>query len=219
MAKLHRDMSDRALRMVDRQLRSRAINDRPILEAMLAVPRHLFVEPDLIGEAYADKPLPTDEGQSLSQPYIVAKMTQLLNTRPGQQVLEIGSGSGYQAAILAHMGLDVTTIESHPALMKKARQNLQQLNMLEKVTVLVGDGTLGHQQAAPYDRIIVTAGAPHLPQALRNQLADGGRIVIPLGNRDLQHLTVFERSGNDWTRHKHTPCRFVPLVGSDGWRD
>ena len=218
MVQLHRDIPAQARRMVDHQLRSRDINDPAVLDAMLAVPRHQFVAADVVAEAYTDKALPTSEGQTISQPYIVAKMTQALAARRGQRVLEVGTGSGYQAAILAHMGLDVTTIESHPALAQKARENLQKVDMLEKVKVVSGDGTRGYAPNAPYDRIIVTAAAPHLPGALRDQSARGARIVIPLGSHDLQYLTVLERSGDDWSRYKHTPCRFVPLIGADAWR-
>ena len=203
--------------MVDEQLRRRGIHDEAVLAAMETVPRHLFVPESRRNQAYDDRALPTAEGQTISQPYIVARMTELLRVEAGHRVLEIGTGSGYQAAILVHLGARVWSIESRPSIADSARRTLKSLNLSDRIKVLTGDGTVGHAEQAPYDRIIVTAAAPHVPQALRNQLCDVGRIAIPLGDRECQNLNVLERRGSRWSQHGHLACRFVPLVGRDGW--
>lgn len=203
--------------MVDRQLRHRGLCDEAVLEAMRVVPRHLFVPKSHRAEAYADRALPTMEGQTISQPYIVALMTQLLRVTAGLRVLEVGTGSGYQAAVLVHLGARVVTVESHATLADSARLRLAGLQLDDRVEVVVGDGTMGWPQQSPYDRIIVTAAAPQTPGALRDQLAGDGRIVIPLGDRSSQQLVVLERRGQRWTEQKQLPCRFVSLVGADGW--
>lgn len=204
-------------RMVEQDLRGRGIVDEAVLGAMRAVPRAFFVPEACRGEAYADRALPTADGQTISQPYIVARMTELLAARPGDRVLEVGTGSGYQAAVLAHVGARVISIESRPALAASARMRLAELGLGRCVEIVIGDGTLGHEPGAPYDRAVVTAAAPHLPAALRGQLADGGRCVLPIGDRELQYLTIYERCGAQWHSRRDIACRFVPLVGADGW--
>lgn len=203
--------------MVDEQLRLRGIHDEAVLAAMGTIPRHLFVPESRRDQAYEDRALPTAEGQTISQPYIVARMTELLRVEAGHRVLEIGTGSGYQAAILVHLGARVWSIESRPSLAEAARRKLESLTLSDRIEVLAGDGTVGHAEQAPYDRIMVTAAAPHVPQALRDQLCDVGRMVIPLGDRERQNLNVLDRRGSTWSQHRHLPCRFVPLVGRDAW--
>ncbi len=203
--------------MVERQLRRRGICDEVVLAAMLHVPRHHFVAADHIRSAYADKALPTAKGQTISQPYMVALMTESLMVRAGLKILEIGTGSGYQTAILAHIGGDVLSVERNGSLAESARLRLQGLGYGDSVKIVVGDGTRGWEQEAPFDRILVTAGAPRVPGAYREQLVDGGRIVIPLGNQTVQQLTSLERHGDQWTRSESTACRFVPLIGAQGW--
>lgn len=203
--------------MVDQQLRRRGIRDRAVLEAMADVPRHRFVSPENAPNAYEDRPLPTADGQTISQPYMVAMMTELLAVQPGSRILEIGTGSGYQSAVLAHMGAAVVSVERSATLARRARKNLKQLGWSEQVKVVEGDGTLGWPDDAPYDGIIVTAAAPRLPRAYSQQLADGGRIVIPIGDLTQQHIYLFERHGDQWTETPHIACMFVPLIGQDGW--
>ena len=208
-----------AQRMVQEQLRRRDIVDPNVLRAMSLVPRHWFVRPDLQHKAYEDRALPTREGQTISQPYIAAKMSELLGVRPGQRVLEVGGGSGYQAAVLATMGAQVISLELREDLAAAARRVLQRLELATRVQVIVADGSLGWPDEAPYDRVIVTAGAPKLPEALRRQTGDGGRIVIPVGDQKMQYLIVFDRRGEQWSQRRDIGCRFVPLVGADGWAE
>jgi len=205
-------------RMVAEQLRARGIADHRILDAMAAVPRDAFVEAKLLGEAYADRPLPIGSGQTISQPYIVARMTELLAVRPGDRILDVGTGSGYQAAILAQLGCVVTSIDRDQALADDARDRLAALGFGERVTVVTGDGSLGRPQGAPWDGIVVAAGAPRVPASLKPQLADGGRLVIPVGVRREQQLLVLQRRGDRWVEHADGPCVFVPLIGEEGWR-
>jgi protein-L-isoaspartate(D-aspartate) O-methyltransferase len=211
---------DRA-RMVDEQLRRRGIRDERVLRAMAAVPRHEFLPRDLRHRAYADEALAIPNGQSISQPYMVARMTELLAVLPGDRILEIGTGSGYQAAVLATLGATVTSLERHAALAAQARETLEALNLARAVRIRVTDGSLGDTVAGPstYDGVIVTAAAPGIPQALRDQLRDGGRLVIPVGGRDLQTLTLVTRRGNDWLETPHGGCIFVPLIGPGGFPD
>jgi protein-L-isoaspartate(D-aspartate) O-methyltransferase len=202
--------------MVEHQLRRRGIRDERVLAAFLKVPRHKFVRPQDLWIAYDDYPLPIGYGQTISQPYIVALMTELLALKGDERVLEVGTGSGYQAAILAELAKEVITIERIPELARRAQRVLTDLGY-RNVTVLVGDGSLGAPDFAPFDAIIVTAAAPHPPKALLEQLKDGGRLVIPIGDRTLQELIRFVRKGDEWQEEKHGPCLFVPLIGKNGW--
>jgi len=184
---------------------------------MRAVPREQFLPPERWGVAYTDAALPIAAGQTISQPYIVARMTELLACETGERVLEIGTGSGYQAAILAAMGCLVTSIERQPELAVAARATLERLGFGDRVTVWVGDGSLGDASGAPWDGILVAAAAPTVPQPLRDQLGEGRRLVIPVGDREHQELVVVTRHGNEWVERSDGPCVFVPLVGEGGW--
>jgi len=203
-------------RMVKTQLLSRDIKDPAVLEAMRTIPRHIFVDPEYRDMAYTDGPLPIGKGQTISQPYIVALMTQLLELTGDEKVLEIGTGSGYQAAILAAIAREVHTIERHVHLAKKASKTFSELG-LNNIHVHVGDGTLGLPEYAPYDAIIVTAAAPKVPQALLDQLEVGGRLVIPVGGRFGQYLECWRREGDEFFSEDIVPVAFVPLVGKNGW--
>lgn len=202
--------------MVRTQLMSRDIKDPAVLRAMRTIPRHKFVDPEYRDMAYTDGPLPIGQGQTISQPYIVALMTQLLELHADDKVLEIGTGSGYQAAILASIAKEVYTIERHASLAKKASEIFSELG-LTNIHVHVGDGTLGLPEYAPYGAIIVTAAAPKIPQALLEQLEDGGRLVIPVGGRFGQYLERWRREGDAYTSEGIVPVAFVPLVGRNGW--
>jgi len=206
-----------AQQMVERQLRGRDITDPRVLEAMLAVPRHAFVPGSSVAAAYSDQALPTDLGQTISQPYVVARMTQLLAVAAGHRVLEIGTGSGYQAAVLAHLGASVVTVERHASLAESARDALRAVAPDADIEVVVGDGTLGYADAAPYDRILTTAAAPDVPASFRDQLAEGGRIVMPVGTRQAQTLRVIDRRDGRFIETDDLPVRFVPLIGEQGW--
>ncbi|NLN94094.1 MAG: protein-L-isoaspartate(D-aspartate) O-methyltransferase [Candidatus Hydrogenedens sp.] len=203
-------------KMVKEQIRKRGVKDPRVLDALLTVPRHLFVEKSLQKEAYEDRPQPIAEEQTISQPYIVAAMTEWLNPFPESRVLEIGTGSGYQAAVLALLAREVYTVERHRALHLEAAERLKRLNFHQVICVL-SDGSLGYEAAAPYDGILVTAGAPHIPEALLNQLNDGGVLVAPVGDRRHQRLIRITRLGDEFVREEGTPCRFVPLIGNQGW--
>jgi protein-L-isoaspartate(D-aspartate) O-methyltransferase len=205
-------------RMVRNQLIPRGIKDPRVLEVMGKIPRHLFIEEALLGEAYNDHPLPIGHKQTISQPYIVALMTEALDLTGDEKTLEIGTGSGYQTAILAELSYKVYTIERIRPLMVKARTILAELgytNILFKAF----DGTLGWKEHAPYDAIMVTAGAPRVPHPLRDQLADGGRIVIPVGNRFSQELVKLTREGENFVEENLGGCRFVDLLGVHGWKE
>lgn len=203
-------------RMVREQLESRDIHDQRVLEAMHKVPRHLFVPPEHRHLAYADGPLPIGSGQTISQPYIVALMTQLLDLQNDEKVLEIGTGSGYQAAVLAHLAAEVHTVELHDDLAKQAESILESLG-LNNVYVHVGDGSNGWPESAPYQGIIVTAGAPDVPRPLLSQLDDGGRLVVPVGSRGGQFLERWIRQDSEYRREQIAPVAFVPLFGEHGW--
>lgn len=203
--------------MVAEQLRARGVSDERVCAAMEKVPRHLFVPEDARAEAYSDWAVRLAEGQTVSQPYVVGYMTAALALRPGARVLEIGTGSGYQAAILAELAGDVVSVERFSHLAETARETLESLEY-GNVTVVVGDGSLGWPERAPYDGIIVTAAAPALPPSLRSQLAPGGRLVCPVGSRDLQQLKVLVRGPEDrFAEYDSIRCMFVPLVGREGW--
>jgi protein-L-isoaspartate(D-aspartate) O-methyltransferase len=208
---------DRAA-MVARQLRGRGIRDERVLEAMGTIPRESFVEALDRSLAYADEALPIEAGQTISQPFMVARMSELLEVQPGDRILEIGTGSGYQAAVLARLGARVTSIERKEALAPTARARLGELGFGDLVEVRIGDGSLGDPAGAPWDGIIVTAAAPSIPQALREQLAEGGHLVIPVGPRDRQILTVLTRHGDEWTEQPDGACVFVPLIGVGGFQ-
>ena len=205
------------LRMVEHDLRRRGIQDPRVLDAMASVQRHLFVAPGERTHAYEDRALPLEVGQTISQPYIVAFMTEALRVRPGDRVLEVGTGSGYQTAVLARLAAHVFTVERIGDLQGAAREVLAGI-AVENVRFLVGDGSLGWAEHAPYDRILVSAGAPSVPAALDGQLSpDGGRMVIPVGDADLQELVAVTRNGDAWTSEPLLECCFVPLVGDEGW--
>ena len=202
--------------MVARQIEGRGVTAPRVLAAMRSVPRHRFVPEGLRASAYDDRPLPIGEGQTISQPYMVASMTAGLDPQPGDRVLEIGTGSGYQTAILARLASEVVSIERHAVLADRARTLLADLGVAN-VTVVVGDGSRGWPDAAPFDRILVTAGAPSVPAALTAQLAEGGRLVIPVGPAGLQHVTVIDRGGGRLHERTAEACTFVPLIGAEGW--
>jgi protein-L-isoaspartate(D-aspartate) O-methyltransferase len=203
--------------MVARQLRARGITDAHVLAAMGAIPREAFVSEAIRPDAYADEALPIEAGQTISQPWMVAKMTEDLAVRPGDRLLEIGTGSGYQAAILAWLGARVTSLERQTVLIEPARARIAALDLADSVEIREADGSLGDQAGAPWDGIIVTAAAPSVPDALREQLADGGRLVIPVGPRDRQLLTVVTRRGDEWVERSDGYCVFVPLIGPGGF--
>jgi protein-L-isoaspartate(D-aspartate) O-methyltransferase len=209
---------DERRRMVEEQIRSRGIRNERVLAVMEKVPRHLFVPENLRPAAYEDRPLPIGEGQTISQPYIVALMTDLLDPRAGDRILEIGAGSGYQAAILAGLASEVITIERIPSVAAQARRNLSAAGS-RPVEVVLGDGTLGYPPKAPYQGILVTAGAPEVPPPLVGQLADGGRLVAPIGPHGVQDLVRVVREGGKIRRESHGGVVFVPLIGEYGWRE
>jgi len=204
--------------MVNEHLVARGIRDEAVLRAMREVPREAFLPPELKAYAYDDSPLPIDAGQTISQPYIVAYMIEALELTGEERVLEIGTGSGYAAAVLSRCAAEVVTVERIATLADNARGRLESLGY-RNVTVHLGDGTLGWQDSAPYDGIVVTAGAPDLPPALLSQLAPGGRFVIPVGTtQHLQSLIRVRRVADDeYRREELCPVRFVPLIGEQGW--
>ena len=203
-------------RMVDQQIKARGVVDPRVLAAMRKVPRHLFIPPHLWDQAYNDYPLPIGEDQTISQPYIVALMTELLEIRETDRVLEIGTGSGYQAAILAELAAAVLSIDRVGGLAEQARQVLDSLGYTN-VKIRVGDGTLGWPEEMPFDAIIVTAGAPKVPRPLTEQLALGGRLVIPVGDMWSQTLTCVRKTESGLKFEYHGGCRFVRLIGKYGW--
>jgi len=208
--------ADERRAMVERQIAARGIHDRRVLAAMEEIPRHLFIPPPYDRAAYDDNPLPIGNGQTISQPYIVAVMTELLHPKATDNMLEIGAGSGYQAAVLSRLVRHLTTIERISHVASLARANLQALD-ITNVTVIEGDGTLGYPENAPYDGIIITAATPEVPKPLIDQLAEGGSLVSPVGGQDLQELVAIRKAQGSITREYHGGVRFVPLIGQHGW--
>ena len=210
------DFATARRRMIEAHLVARGVTDPEVLRAMGRVPRHLFVDAALRDRSYSDAALPIGHDQTISQPLMVATMTQALQLRGGEKVLEIGTGSGYQTAVLAEIAERVFSVERIAPLYRRARALLDQLGY-HNVVLRHGDGTLGWRDHAPYDAIVVTAGAPHVPRELRDQLAPGGRLVIPVGGRDLQDLVRITRREGEDLREMLGGCVFVNLIGNDGW--
>jgi len=204
--------------MLEKQLRRRGIVDFAVLGAMDAVPRHEFVPPELRARAYEDLPLSIGAGQTISQPYIVAAMTAALRLDPQDRVLEIGTGCGYQAAVLSLLAREVFTIECRTELARSAASRLAALGY-SNVHVHCGDGTLGLPECAPFDAILIAAAAPAVPKPLLAQLAEGGRMILPVGSADQQELQLIEKDGTKMHTNTLEGCRFVPLVGHFGWQD
>jgi protein-L-isoaspartate(D-aspartate) O-methyltransferase len=213
-----RDRSAERLEMVRAKLEARGIRDRRILDAFLAVPRELFIPARLSSSAYEDRALPIESGQTISQPFIVARMIEMLELDGHEKVLEVGAGSGYAAAILSHVAREVFTIERHESLARSARRRLYQLD-IRNVVVACGDGTLGMSERAPFDAILVSAGGDRVPPALTEQLAVGGRLLIPVhAEADYQRLRLVRRIADDhFVERDYDEVCFVPLIGSQGW--
>lgn len=212
------DFSAAREQMVRQQLAGRGITNPRLLEAMREVPRELFVPPEHREQAYDDGPLPIGNGQTISQPYIVALMTELLELAGAETVLEVGTGSGYQTAVLARLAGRVFSLDTHAELTAAAREKLAQLG-IENVEIMAGDGSLGWPERAPFDAILVTAAAPMMPMPLTQQLRPPGRIVIPVGSRKDQNLERWQCRGQAWHIEKLAPVRFVPLIGQCGWSE
>jgi len=204
--------------MVEEQLIPRGIKDPRVLDAMRRVPRHVFAGGHNLAGAYDDMALPIGEGQTISQPYMVAIMTELLELKGTEKVLEIGTGSGYQGAVLAELAKEVYTIERIGALADRAAAEYQTLG-IDNIQVKTGDGTLGWPEAAPFDRIIITAASPEIPEPLMEQLAMNGILVIPVGTRYSQQLLKIRKTDHGLKEEYHTPCIFVPLIGKYGWQE
>jgi len=204
-------------RMVKEQIKARGVNDQRVIDAMKQVPRHVFVDQTYYHQAYKDYPLPIGHDQTISQPYMVASMTELLELKGNEKTLEIGTGSGYQTAVLALLCYKVYTIERITELRKRAASILDQLGF-RNVSLMVGDGSLGWNEFAPYDAILVTAGAPEIPNALITQLADNGRLVIPVGDEHSQVLNLVQKHKGRIYRKEFFGCAFVPLIGKEGWK-
>ncbi len=206
------------LRMVRDQVEARGVEDKRVLDAMREIPRHLFIPDEFGAAAYHDRPLPIGSGQTISQPYIVGLMTSLLELKQNDKVLEIGAGSGYQAALLSKLVLNVITVERLPEIALKAKDVIQRLGIFN-VNVVMGDGTLGYTPDAPYDGIIITAASPDIPPPLIDQLAENGRLVAPVGSRDLQQLVRIRKQGDQISRETFGGVVFVPLLGRHGWQE
>jgi protein-L-isoaspartate(D-aspartate) O-methyltransferase len=213
-----RDFADQRARMVDRQLRRRGIADERVLAAMEEIPRELFVPEDLRSRAYRDGALPIGEEQTISQPWVVASTCQALELKGPETVLDVGSGSGYSTAILARLAARVIGIERHESLVDRSREALTELG-IENAEIRAGDGTLGAPADAPFEGIAVAATAPAPPPSLLAQLAEGGRLVIPIAERGADMLTVYTRHGSELARRDVAPCRFMPLLGEEGFRE
>jgi protein-L-isoaspartate(D-aspartate) O-methyltransferase len=204
--------------MVQEQLVARGIKDARVVAAMRKIPRHLFIDPGIVNRAYDDSALPIGDKQTLSQPFMAARMTEMLALRGSEKVLEVGTGSGYQTALLAELAFNVFSVEKIRALSLKARSLLDRLDY-QNIALHVGDGTLGWSEHAPYEGIIVTAGAPQAPQPLLDQLSVGGRLVIPIGDEQAQTLVRVTRTRTGFKQEQLGECKFVKLVGKYGWRD
>jgi protein-L-isoaspartate(D-aspartate) O-methyltransferase len=213
-----KDSADQRVAMIERQLRRRGVTDAAVLAAMMVVPRHEFVPGEYRSQAYGDLPLPIGGGQTISQPYIVAAMTAALHLQLGDRVLEIGTGCGYQAAVLSCLAREVFTIERRPELASSSAARLADLGYVN-AHVHCGDGTLGLPEFAPFDAILVAAGAPAVPKPLLAQLAEGGRMILPVGDTERQELRLIEKHGNNFPAKMLEGCRFVPLVGYHGWQE
>ncbi len=212
------DYSVARRRMVEQQIVARGIDDSRVIQALLDVPRHLFVEPGLQSHAYSDGSLPIGEKQTISQPYIVAVMTAALGLTGSERVLEVGTGSGYQTAVLAKLVKRVYSIERIPSLAAKARRILDQLR-LYNINIKIADGTIGWQDQAPFDAILVAAGSPEIPQKYLDQLEINGKLIMPVGNRETQELVlVIKREDGRFVQQTLMGCRFVPLIGENGWQ-
>ena len=203
--------------MVETQIVQKGINEKNVIEVMLKVPRHLFVPEKFLSEAYNDYPLPTGDGQTISQPYMVALMTELLQLTIKDRTLEIGTGSGYQTAILSELSGEVYTIERNKNLSEKAEKLLSSLGY-KNIKYKIGDGTTGWKEFGPYSRILITAGSNEVPKPLLDQLSNLGKMVIPIGNRLNQILTVIEKINDNLTKREICGCMFVPLIGEYGWK-
>ena len=203
--------------MIEHQLKRRGIQDERVLEAMAQVPRHLFVDESIISRAYDDSALPIGEGQTISQPYMVALMTEMLMLTGSERVLEIGTGSGYQACVLARLAAEVYTVERIGSLCLEAQSRFKALD-IANIHCIVQNGSLGYQQEAPYDAILVTAASPSVPEPLVNQLKVGGRMVIPVGDKFSQLLYRVDKTHDNIITTTSTPCVFVPLIGECGWK-
>jgi protein-L-isoaspartate(D-aspartate) O-methyltransferase len=212
------ELAQQRAEMVDAQLRRRGIYDERVLHAMETVPRHEFVPWQLQREAYRDSPVPIGEGQTISQPYIVGHMLQALQLGSQDKVLEVGTGTGYEAAVMSRIVQEVYTIERFASLAEAAKKSFDRLGYTN-IHVLVGDGSRGYPEAAPYDAIIVAAAAPRVPEALLEQLGDGGRMIIPVGPSDLQQLFLVSKHDGNIKKRSLDACRFVPLVGEHGYAE
>ncbi len=210
------DYAEQRRWMVEHQLREWGIRDARVLQAMASVPREAFVPVDERDAAYYDGALPIGEGQTISQPFVVAHMTEMLELEGDELILEVGTGSGYQAAVLSLLAREVHSVERIESLASRARETLQSL-AIANVQVHVGDGSKGWPEHAPYDAILVSCASPGVPPPLIEQLADGGRLIIPVGPRGLQELVLVRRSGEDIVKEKRAPVAFVPMIGEHGW--
>ena len=209
-------LAEQRARMVNVQLRERGIRDERVLAAMGKVPREAFIAPEHARDAYGDGPLPIGAGQTVSQPYMVAAMVEALEVQPSDRVLEVGTGTGYEAAVLGELAAEVWTIERHAELADQANHILTELGY-SNVHVVCGDGSQGLAEHAPFDKIVVAAGAPHAPPSLIAQLGEGGILAVPVGNRVEQQLQIVRKSGGVISISRHVLCCFVPLVGAEGW--
>jgi protein-L-isoaspartate(D-aspartate) O-methyltransferase len=212
------DVKAQREQMVKTQLAARGIGDMRVLDAMRHVPRHLFVASSAQPDAYEDMALPIGEGQTISQPYMVAKMTELLELGGDEKVLEIGTGSGYQAAVLAELAREVYTIERIASLAEKAIERFRSL-YYSNIYVKIGDGTFGWPEKSPFDRIVITAASPKIPDPLIAQLSEGGILLAPVGSRYSQQLLKIRKTAEGTHEEYHTPCVFVPLLGEHGWKE